>query len=370
LGINSRFVRASSLLPLAALALLPLTRQAAGDEDGPTIAKDSLQVTAFTLDVFHKNFDTWSWVPHLSFRVNGPVASGSQLYGEFTVPGSPPVKFDCPTPETQAGRWNKIECGGRDVPEDKASLYTGPVDFAIKMRNELQGPGYKTLFSGKAKFGKVHSNEHGPKAANKFVYFVDQDWDLPIGYVYTVPDDVVGMDLPTLYGAFWVRGEGTSLQPHLFHNGQEVGKKFLGNDEVGRASCDPEIEDGTTHFVDESVPQKARWVRVKCDFPNIRAWDNRKEKGGMFGPMYTLKDNPGEYELKVLWNNHLARSLKFTVGPDGKFDNGIASGNKLGSNRTIVPVQILGDQDGAWDRTAWRTGAFYSNPLTGFTALP
>jgi hypothetical protein len=62
--------------------------------------------------------------------------------------------------------------------------------------------------------------------------------------------------------------------------------------------------------------------------------------------------------------------LKFTVGPDGKFDNGIATGNKLGSNRTIVPVQIIGDQDGAWDRGAWRTAAFYSNPLTGFTAIP
>ena len=35
----------------------------------------------------------------------------------------------------------------------------------------------------------------------------------------------------------------------------------------------------------------------------------------------------------------------------------------------IVPVQILGDQDGTWDRTAWRS-AFYGNPLTGFTPAP
>jgi hypothetical protein len=51
-------------------------------------------------------------------------------------------------------------------------------------------------------------------------------------------------------------------------------------------------------------------------------------------------------------------------------DNGIATANKLGSNRVIVPVQIIGDQDGAWDKTAWKTEAFYGNPLTGFTPAP
>jgi hypothetical protein len=28
---------------------------------------------------------------------------------------------------------------------------------------------------------------------------------------------------------------------------------------------------------------------------------------------------------------------------------------------------VLGNQ-GPWDKTAWKTGAFYGNPLTGFTA--
>jgi hypothetical protein len=73
--------------------------------------------------------------------------------------------------------------------------------------------------------------------------------------------------------------------------------------------------------------------------------------------------------LKVLINNHLTRSIKFTVGPNGKFDNGIATA-KLGSDRVIVPVQIIGDQDGQWDRAAWKIEAFYCNPLTGFTPAP
>ena len=40
----------------------------------------------------------------------------------------------------------------------------------------------------------------------------------------------------------------------------------------------------------------------------------------------------------------------------------------LGTGRVIVPVTLIGDQDGQWDRAAWKTEAFYGNLLTGFTA--
>ena len=82
-----------------------------------------------------------------------------------------------------------------------------------------------------------------------------------------------------------------------------------------------------------------------------------------------MADNPGDYEVKVLRENKLARSLKFTLAPGGSFDNGIAKNSKLGSDRVIVPVQILGTLDGTWDRNGWKD-AFYGNPLTGFTPLP
>jgi len=36
--------------------------------------------------------------------------------------------------------------------------------------------------------------------------------------------------------------------------------------------------------------------------------------------------------------------------------------------RIVIPVQVLGDQDGQWDKNAWKTEAFYQHPLTGFTA--
>jgi hypothetical protein len=90
----------------------------------------------------------------------------------------------------------------------------------------------------------------------------------------------------------------------------------------------------------------------------------------MFGPLYQLDKNPGEYEFKLLWNNKLARTIKFTAGPGGKLDTSLAASNKLGTDRLIVPVTILGDQDGTWDKAAWKADAFYGNPLTGFTPAP
>jgi len=65
-----------------------------------------------------------------------------------------------------------------------------------------------------------------------------------------------------------------------------------------------------------------------------------------------------------------ARSIKFTVKPGGSFDNGIGTSNSLGNDRIIYSVTVIGDQDGMWDKAAWKTDAFYGNPLMGFTALP
>jgi hypothetical protein len=357
-------------LPLAVIgALLFAPVPSFAEDDQPTIAKDSLQVTAFTLGVYRGDFDKWSWVPKAIFRVSGPIASGSQLSLSFAIPGGAPVTFDCPTSETQKGRFFIADCGGRDVPEDKASLYTGSVSFSINLRNELTNAN-STLFSGKAKVGKVRSNEHGPKAANKFVYYVDHDWNMPIGYVFLSPDDLTGWDNPILNVAFWIRGDYSVFEPHLFFQGKEVGKMFFKGEEVGKAGCTPEIENGTSQFVDDSVPQKARWARILCSFNNVRGWDKTGKEPGMFGPMYSLAKNPGAYEFKVIWKNHLARSIKFTANAEGKFDNGIATSNKLGTSRIVFPVQILGDQDGQWNRTAWKTDAFYGHPLTGFAALP
>jgi hypothetical protein len=366
-------MRKHVFVALAFLALAGFgfsTAPAQGGPDQPSLQRDTLQINAWTNNSYKGSYDVWSWVPRMQFRVNGPIPSGSQLYAEFTQPGgtAPWVKFDCETGEIKAGFWWKTECGGRAV-EDKSVTATGPVSFAIKLRNELAGTD-TTLFTGRFKVNKTLSNEHGPKAANKFVYYVDHDWNLPIGYVFYTPNEVYGWDYPSFNVAFWVRGEANRFDPHLFYQGKEIGRLSLDDGTpVGRASCGAKIENNPTHFVNEAMAKNVKWSLVECNFPVVKRWD--KTNGGSGQPntneMFKMASNPGEYEFKLLWNNKLARSIKFTVGPDGNLDNGVATSNKVGTGRIIVPVQVIGDQDGPWDKNAWKTDAFYGHPLAGFT---
>ena len=357
------------LLILSAAILMTFGPRNIIAQDQPTIMKDWVTFNAFTVNHQKGNYDVWTWLPRTEFRVNGPIASGSQLYVEVGYPGAAKwVTYDCDTGETQKGYWWKVSCGGRDnIDEAKGVTYTGPVNFAIKMRNELQG-GDMTLFTGKAKVAKVHSGEAGPKYVNRMVYYVDQDAFLPIGYVWMTPDDIHGWKRTTTNVAFWVRGEAYKTQPHMFYQGKEIGRQMMDGVEVGAARCSPEVEINPSISTKPDFPQGAKWRRVKCSFYNVMGKDETGQRYDQ--PPFLTGKNPGEYEFKLLWNNKLARSIKFTVKPGGSFDNGIATANKLGDDRVIFPVTVIGDQDGMWDKNAWKTDAFYGNPLTGFSVGP
>src|SRR5207244_5693633 len=162
------------------------------------------------------------------------------------------------------------------------------------MRNELMG-GDVTLFTGKMKVAKVHSNETGPQVVNHFVYYVDHDWNLPIGYVFYDRDDVSGWNKPSFSFAFWARGETSGFfEPHLFHDGKEVGKMFYEGQEVGKPSCgSTEVQNNTTQYT--TPAGQFIWTRWKCNFSSIRAWNKTRDSNEtMFGRLYLLSENPDD----------------------------------------------------------------------------
>ena len=313
----------------------------AAQEGQPTIAKDSVQV--FTANI-SGSLDApkdkqLQWKPGISFRVNGPIASGSQLWVEFGYPGRANwAKYDCRTREIAQGQSLEVdECMAADK---MTTPYAGPVDFSIHLRNELQSTTV-TLFTGKAKAAKFI----GPAGPQYPEFYVNEDWRIPIGYVFYEPSS--GHRATFLNVGFWYRGNTATLEAHLFYQGKEITK----NDSAGNEGSDWN-------------PAKHQWGFANCQFVGVYK-DDPGEDG--YDPRFAVARNPGEYEVKVLIAHHLARSIKFMVKADGSFDNGIAGANKLGSDRVIVPVQVIGDQS-AWDRNAWKTDAFYGNPLTGFSA--
>src|SRR6185369_15568938 len=48
----------------------------------------------------------------------------------------------------------------------------------------------------------------------------------------------------------------------------------------------------TTHYVEDALPQKAKWARVECDFPNIKGSNTSDDP--VTKDIYTLAANPGE----------------------------------------------------------------------------
>src|SRR4051812_3531921 len=130
---HNPWLRTTVVLLLAGFFALVFTAPVRANDE-PTIAKDTLHITAR----MEYNSPEGKWKPAISFRVNGPIATGSQLWVDFSYPGNKAwAKMDCDTGDVPAGKWWKI---GECYPADRAlTSYAGMIDFGIHLRNELQG---------------------------------------------------------------------------------------------------------------------------------------------------------------------------------------------------------------------------------------
>ena len=127
------------------------------------------------------------------------------------------------------------------------------------------------LFTGKVKVVKLRSAEKGPKSANHWVYNVDQDWTLPIGYVFLEPDQFHGWNLPLLKVVFWVRGADAKLDPHLFYQGKEVRNVYQGQEGGGR-DCRDSVTVMPSRDADLAGP-RGKWERETCIFWDVKGWN-------------------------------------------------------------------------------------------------
>ena len=341
--------------------------------DGPTINKPSVQITLRTHQQYYRGAqedqETWSWTPRIKFRVNGPITAGSQLSVEFTLPsGKPWIKFDCNTGETKDGYWWETECGmnSNDVKDQDASIETGLASFKLNLKNELEGTN-KPLFAGKFKVEKFHVGVVDlPKFKNNFSYYVNYDWNLPIGYVYSYDAMDARSGYPPsltegrLSFVTWFRGDPNTLDygkyvAYLYYQGKLVADSSGEGGKYGNTGCEV-----TNTAYNESAFGYCRRKFVV----NAMVWDKQPE----FHPQdFKMYENAGEYEIKVLQNGKLARTAKFTMGSNYQIvDTSIGPKNSLGTGRIVLPVTVVGDQDGQWDRNAYKTDAFYGNPLGGF----
>jgi len=330
------------------------------DQVGSPLLKFSIQVTAQRLVRYWKQPQAdnyWTWMPRVGFNIIGPLNAGTVFVIDFTNPdGSPWYSVDCFSDSLPAGK-----LGGVGTPpvtthiDNRSTLATGTFGLKIRMKNEVMGTN-STLFTGKFKVNKFHVGNALPAFKNQFEYYVDQDWTLPIGYLWFSPQ--IDANAPGLVATMWFRGEldDTKVGAYLFYNGKQIGEA---KEQKSSAASDSKL-------MTSGNDKDPRWERWSFRWGFVRGYSvNTNDNSSLF----LLSKNPGEYEIKVLREGELARSIKFAVGADGKIvDNSISKQNNLGWLGIVVPVKVIGNSDGTWEANAWKTDAFYGNPLTGFTA--
>lgn len=299
-----------------------------------------------------EQYDTTSWVPGVQFGVIGPVSGGSQFSVDITKPdGSLWVSLDCPTQEIGADRWIDVETPREPIGGTKVfTTGTGVYGFTIRLKNALTSQN-QALFSGKFNVGKVDKSKGIPKFKNKATYYVDHDWTLPIGLIWSETTQAYNIHLRA---AMWFKGVAGPKAAYLFYKGKQVASTKESGDAV------PSIELATFDN-DNGDP---RWERI--DFKWYSANFTAPE-ASTDASIFFLDKNPGDYEIKVLCDGALCRETRFSIGPNGRFvDNDIVTANKINSPAIMVPVKVLGTLDGPWQPMAWKTDALYGNPIKGF----
>ena len=298
----------------------------------------------------HFNKPEWTWTPSIRFRLNGPVASSDVVWVEYTLPnGKPFVKVQCDGISAIGEEENLVvnDCGFRQE-DDQATNLTGLFGFQIKLANELTGTN-KVLFSGKFNVGKtLYNPENLPDRTKQFYYHVDHDWRLPMAYVGVFYGDLSN----DLLAEVWLKNriiDQSKIMAYLMHNGKQVAEAW--------ASF-------TLRAAPPEAPQQS-YQLVQFRFNAMV----EKPPSDSLESHFKLYQNPGEYEIKVLRDGKLSRAFKFSIGADGRpvDTNNLVKQNSIARVGALVPVQVLGESDGSWNKTAWKTDALWNNPVAGLS---
>lgn len=351
-----------SLIATSMSFIVPRDVEAKSTQDLPIVIKSTLHVRAWRMLRYWKqpNADNfWSWMPGLEFQAYGTIPDSGFFTIDYTMPDGK-IWFSADvTPQIAAGNLTAYAQSPRPVGHDdkRGILDVGTFGFKIRFRNGITGLDQE-IYKGRFKVNKFHVGNNLPDFKNQFEYYVEQDWNLPIGYIWL--DYVADKDAPPLKVAMWFRGENsdTNLAAYVYYNGKQIASTKSSS--TGAANNDKSL-------LTSGNDKDPRWERWVFSWYNVRGYNTDANK--KFTDTHFLYGNSGNYEIKILCDGDLVRTATFTVGQDGRIvDNGIASQNKVAAYITVLPVKVLGTKDGNWDTKAWKTDAFYGNPLIGFVA--
>lgn len=320
----------------------------------PVLLKDSLEIKVFRANRYWKTpneRDHSSWMPLVSFNVFHDKSETVRYTAEWlNADGSLWFKEAVDDGQTRFSS---------EIFDTKGTDTAGT--YGLRLLNSKTK---EIVFQGKFNVKKLLLFPGDAKQKNNATFYVDNDWSLPVGYVGFNDSSSWTYDpQPIVY--MWFKGElkREDFEACLFHNNSQIastdegGSVYDGDDQRNADSCfqQPEIcryrlwQFSWKNFKVESFEQ------ATTNASYVRQPDG----------IYT-KDKPGEYTVKIFHKGVQVRETKFTIQPNGHLaPNAFASQIPLNLLKAVIPVKVMGTLD-KWTPTAWKTEAFYGNPLSGF----
>jgi hypothetical protein len=320
----------------------------------PVFLRDTLEVQLQAKETYWKipnqNYYT-SWVPRASFQVFYDGSARLRHTAEWFNPDGSPwfteslgYNFGSDTAQIKSEYSDELM-------STKASVATGT--FGLKITNSKTN---EVVFHGKFKVQKMLAYPGQAQYRNRAEFYVDNDWNLPIGYVGFSAD--AGWTNPPPVVFMWFKGrlEAKDFEARLLRNGEEVAS----TDDNGIVNIYQYRGENCMKFADTCRLQQFGFYWKKFIVENSN-WVRRQKPDSIF-----TRDKPGQYTVKVFHKGILVRETQFTIDASGRIArNSFSEQMLLGDHKIVVSVRVMGNVDKR-NAATWKADAFYGNPLVGF----
>ncbi len=157
---------------------------------------------------------------------------------------------------------------------------------------------------------------------------------------------------------FWFKGvlDGNQFEAELHYNNQKINTTDKGG------NINKDAARGETCYQAREVCSYSLYGFEWDNFLVDNSTDARLNSPNG----YFTKDKPGEYTVKIFYKGDQVREAKFTIDQKGLIArNAFSEQIYLDDYRVVIPAKVTGTLE-KWNPAAFKTDAFYGNPLTGF----
>ncbi len=324
----------------------------------PVFLKDSIEIKTQTRETYWKlpnERDYTSWLPQVAFDVFYDGSAQLRYRAEwFNADGS--AWFD---EILRYGFLSNDKTVQMQSDYSDALLNSKAVTtigtYGVKVTDTKTGA---VIFQGKFKVNKLLHFPGEAKYKNRFDFYVDNDWLLPIGYAGY---DFIGANTSPIAVNLWFKDRlnKEDFEARVYRNGLEM----TSTDNGGNILSTAERTRGCQMFSDKCIYQRwqFRWDKLLFRNGNVNDYFMQTNPGVKF-----TNENPGEYTVKIFHRGIQVREANFTIDARGLIaPNAFSDQIYLTDYKVAVPVKILGTLD-KWNGATAKTDMFYGNPLAEF----